>query len=102
MSAAVPRAISPISIPRDGSSTGRLRPDRGATQRPSMKHLSASNQVSFEAVIYPPLQSGGGGPPEGGGWGLRPRPSRSPFASAHPPHRQNFAPAQFASMDDGS
>src|ERR1700722_17553462 len=50
ISALSPRAISPISTPRDGSSIGRRRPDCGSTQRPSMKHLSESNQVGFALV----------------------------------------------------
>src|SRR5271165_292689 len=51
ISAPCPRAIAPISIPREGSSTGRNAPDRAATQRPSMRHLSVSNQASFDVII---------------------------------------------------
>src|SRR3984885_12699064 len=47
MSAPFPRAIPPISTPRDGSSIGRRSPDSGSTQRPPMKHLSESNQVNL-------------------------------------------------------
>src|SRR5271157_1377157 len=49
-SAVCPRAITPNSTPREGSSSGSVAPDRAGTQRPSMKHLSVSNQQSLKVM----------------------------------------------------